>query len=65
VNEPIEPLKTLVLTDVRDDRGTMWRAVTLTQDGGLAILGHDLGQGVEQIWGCSEYEFERGSAPPR
>lgn len=59
VNEPTEQLTTLVLTDVRDDRGTMWRAVTLTEDGGLAILGHDLGPGVEQFWGCSEYEFER------
>lgn len=59
VNEPKEQLQTLVLTDVRDDRGTMWRAVTLTEDGGLAILGQDLGQGVEQFWGCREYEFER------
>lgn len=26
---------------------------------GPGHLCHDLGQGVEQIWGCSEYEFER------
>lgn len=37
----------------------MWRAVTLTDDGGVAILGHDLGRGVERIFGCREYEFER------
>lgn len=37
----------------------MWRAVSLIEDGGLAILGHDLGPGVERIFGCREYEFER------
>ncbi|HET6627652.1 MAG TPA: hypothetical protein VFG63_14775 [Nocardioidaceae bacterium] len=50
---------TLVLVDVRDADGTMWRAVTLTEDGGLAILGHDIGPGIERIFGGSEYEFER------
>lgn len=49
----------MVLTDVRDDNGTVWRAVTLTEDGGLAIRGHDLGRGVEEFFGGSEYEFER------
>jgi hypothetical protein len=59
VNAPTEPLQTLVLTDARDAGGTTWRAVTLTDDGGLAVLGHDLGRGVERSWGCHEYEFER------
>ena len=49
----------LVLTDVRDENGTVWRAVTLTEDGGLAIRGQDLGRGVEEFFGGSEYEFER------
>lgn len=49
---------TLVLTDVRDQGGTVWRAVGLTGTGGLAISGHALGPGVERIFGCSEYEFE-------
>ena len=35
------------------------RAVTLTEDGGLAIQGHDLGRGVKASFGCSESEFER------
>lgn len=50
---------TLVLTDVRDQDGTVWRAVGLTEDGRLTISGHDLGPGVERIHGCSEYELER------
>lgn len=50
---------TVVLTDTRDDDGTVWRAVTLTGDGGLALRGHDLGRGVERVFGASEYEFER------
>lgn len=59
VNDSKEQRTTLVLTDVRDEDGTMWRAVSLIEDGGLAILGHDLGPGVERIFGCREYEFER------
>jgi hypothetical protein len=50
----------LVLTSVRDERGTMWRAVELTDGGGLAILGQDLGSGVEDVFGYGEYEFKRG-----
>jgi len=56
VDDPTE--QRLVLTDVNDADGTMWRAVALTDDGGLAILGHDLGPAVE-VLGGSEYEFER------
>ena len=51
--------RTVVLTDVRDENGTVWRAVTLNQDGRLAISGHDLGHGVKGFFGSSEYEFER------
>ena len=50
---------TLVLTDVKDENGTMWREVSLTDDGGLVIRGHDVGPGVEQAFGFQEYEFER------
>lgn len=59
MNEPASHVKTLVLTDLTDQDGTRWRAVRLTDDGGLAILGHDLGPAVEGIFGCSEYEFVR------
>ena len=54
----------MVLTDVRDENGTVWRAVTLTDDGGLAICGHDLGRGVQDFFGCNEYEFERRLSAP-
>ncbi len=54
----IEP-GTVVLRDAADVDGTMWRAVTLTEDGGLALRGHDLGPGVQRIFGMGEYEFER------
>lgn len=45
--------------DVSDEDGTMYRAVSLTDDGGLAIEGQDLGRGVERVFGCNEYEFVR------
>ena len=41
----------------------MWRAVGLTDGGGLAIVGHDLGPGVERFFGRTEYEFERRFTP--
>jgi len=51
---------TLVMTDsTDDDDGTMWRGVTLGRDGALTIAGHDIGPGVEQFFGCREYEFTR------
>lgn len=53
----------VVLTDLRTDDGTTWRAVGLTDEGGLTITGHDLGPGVERILGWTEYEFERRLTP--
>jgi hypothetical protein len=50
---------TLVLTDERDEDGTRWRAVKLLDDGKLAVVGHDLGPGVQRFFGCREYEFQR------
>jgi hypothetical protein len=58
VSESNEQRTTLVLTDVKDEDGSMWRAVKLSDDG-PAILGHDLGPGVERVFSCTEYEFER------
>jgi hypothetical protein len=45
------------MKDVTDDDGTMWRAVRLSGDGRFAIVGHDIGPGVEEFFGCREYEF--------
>ena len=59
VNESQQLPRTVVLIDAKEQGGTVWRAVTLTEDGGLAIRGHDLGPRVEDFFGCSEYEFER------
>lgn len=58
MNDSKEQRTTLVLTNVRDEDGTIRRAVSLTEDGGLVMLGHDVGPGVERIFGCGEYEFE-------
>ena len=56
--------RTLVMTDIRDERGRMWRAVTLTPDGCLTISGHDLGPLVSDVFGdAREYEFERHLTP--
>lgn len=43
----------------RDEAGLTRRSVHLDDDGSLTIEGHDLGDAVEQFWGCREYEFER------
>lgn len=44
--------------DVRDEKGMYKRWVTLNADT-LTIEGHDLGDGVREIYGFDEYEFER------
>jgi hypothetical protein len=63
VTKSEQPPSTLIMTDVQDADGTMRRSVTLTDDGGLVIRGHDLGPGIERIFGCREYEFERRLSP--
>jgi hypothetical protein len=50
---------TLVMTDKNDEDGSMWRAVHLTGDGELAIIGLDRGPGVQRAFGVDEYEFTR------
>jgi hypothetical protein len=50
--------KTLVMESTSDSRGTVWRAVHLAK-GRISIEGHDLGHGVEEFFGSSEYEFRR------
>jgi len=53
--------QTEVFDERRDADGTYYRAVHLNEDGSLTIEGHDVGPGVEAIFGdgCTEYEFER------
>lgn len=48
----------LVMIDQRDEKGLMYRAVRLAGER-LIVEGHDLGRGVEEFWGMSEYEFTR------
>jgi hypothetical protein len=55
----MRPDATLVVRDTTDELGTMWRAVRLHGNGMLSILGHDIGPGVEEVFGCREYEFAR------
>jgi hypothetical protein len=45
------------MKDVTNEDGTLWRAVRLHGDGTFAIVGHDIGPGVEEFFGCREYEF--------
>lgn len=63
MDEP-DPLRRVVITDAKDADGTVWRAVTLADDGSLLISGHDLGPAVERLFGFSEYEFERRLSAP-
>jgi hypothetical protein len=53
--------RNVVLGDVRNDDGVWWRFVSLNDAGDLVIEGHDLGRGVESVWGVGlrEYEFVR------
>ncbi len=53
----------LVLTDRTDIHGTVHRAVELSEGGGLAILGKDLGVGGAGSLGFPDYEFERSLSP--
>ena len=57
--EPHMESRTLVLMDVNNDEGTMRREVRLDTEGGLSLIGHDLGPGVQQFFGFDEYEFTR------
>jgi len=59
VNDLQPQRTTLVLSHVEDEDGITSRVVNLTEDGGLVISGHDLGPGVERVFGFGEYEFER------
>ncbi len=52
----------LVLADLSDEDGTLWRAITV-DEGSFILSGHDTGPGVERILGCREYEFERTLSP--
>lgn len=54
----LTPEAMLVLVDVEDADGTLWRAITI-EDDAFVLSGHDTGPGVERILGCREYEFER------
>lgn len=57
---------TLVLADRRDEDGSTYRGVRLTDDGGLVVEGHDLGPAVSRFSGhesLDEYEFARKYSP--
>lgn len=53
----------LTLTQTNDERGHLRRWIGLDSDGSLTISGHDIGRGVDDVWGMSEYEFTRTVAP--
>ena len=51
------PLKEVVLVEERSgaDSRTIW--ASLAENGDLVISGHDIGPGVERVFGSDEYEF--------
>lgn len=53
--------QTEVFAQRSDADGTYYRAVHFDEDGSLTIEGHDMGPGVELIFGdgITEYEFTR------
>lgn len=51
-------LKTnVILRNQRDEYGLRYLDATLNEDGDIVIEGQDLGKGVEEAFGCSEYEW--------
>lgn len=49
---------TVILRDIRDKLGTRYLAASISPEGTLAITGQDLGDGVEQIFGPGNREYE-------
>lgn len=49
--------RTVTLRNSRDGLGSRYLGATLATDGSIRIEGQDLGDGVEQIFGCREYEW--------
>ena len=56
-HRPNSPLKEVVLVEERSgaDSRTIW--ASLAENGDLVISGHDIGPGVERVFGSDEYEF--------
>jgi hypothetical protein len=46
----------IVLRDERTETDTR-RLVVVPHEGGIRLDGHDLGNGVDEFWGCREYEW--------
>jgi len=57
--------RTLVVQNMRDERGWLLRELHADEDGTLVIEGQDLGSGVSDFWGdgLTEYEFTRTLSP--
>ncbi len=47
----------IVLCDLRDEGGTQHLEATLKTSGELVVAGQDLGPGVSEVFGVSEYEW--------
>ncbi len=49
--------KTVVLRNTRDAQGTRYLEASINAEGDLVIEGQDIGPGVEEFFGVSEYEW--------
>jgi hypothetical protein len=58
IGDPTERLAKVVLRELRDARGSRYLEATRHADGGIQILGQDLGSGVEEIFGAGLREYE-------
>lgn len=47
----------VILRQTRDASGTRYLAASMNAAGAIVIEGHDLGDGVEEVFGCREYEW--------
>lgn len=56
--DPDGPIGKVILRDLRDSGGSRYLEATRHTDGGIQILGQDLGSGVEEIYGAGLTEYE-------
>jgi hypothetical protein len=55
---PGHAVRRVVLQDAHDDRGTMFEAAQMENDGTLRVVGHDTGSRVSEVFGAGITSYE-------
>ena len=64
---PGQAVRSIVLRDIHDDRGTQFEVAQIENDGTLRVMGHDTGPRVTEFFGdaITNYEWVYVIAPER